>query len=196
METKKTSIYTALLEFQKKGISIKKSSDNPHFKNSYADINEVLEKVRPALSEVGIVLTQTLDPNGLKTILYDTASETQIESYLEFSQKGDPQKLGSNITYYRRYAIVAMLALEAEDDDGNVASTSTPAARPAQRPAAPAAPAAPAMTPELAIGRIAQTTSLAQLKSTWDALPSAVQKDPEVAALKEQRKTDLINATQ
>jgi hypothetical protein len=35
----------------------------------------------------------------------------------------DPQKLGSAITYYRRYAIVTLLGLVTEeDDDGNAAS--------------------------------------------------------------------------
>jgi hypothetical protein len=34
----------------------------------------------------------------------------------------NPQKIGSNLTYYRRYALVTMLGLEDEDDDGNVAS--------------------------------------------------------------------------
>jgi hypothetical protein len=31
----------------------------------------------------------------------------------------DPQKLGSAITYYRRYTLQSLLGLQAEDDDGN-----------------------------------------------------------------------------
>jgi len=31
----------------------------------------------------------------------------------------EPQKMGSAITYYRRYSLQSMLLLEAEDDDGN-----------------------------------------------------------------------------
>jgi hypothetical protein len=34
----------------------------------------------------------------------------------------DPQKLGSAITYYRRYTLQSLLALQAEDDDANLAS--------------------------------------------------------------------------
>ena len=37
----------------------------------------------------------------------------------------DPQKLGSCITYYRRYTLVGLLALEALDDDGNAAAGNT-----------------------------------------------------------------------
>lgn len=199
METKKkASIYTKLLEFQKAGISIKKDSNNPHFKSKYADIDEVLEKVKPALSAVSIVLTQIPDANGLKTVLYDTESDTSIESYLEFSQKGDPQKLGSNITYYRRYALVAMLGLEADDDDANAAVAKAAPAKPTQaapKPAAPARkPAEPAMTVEAAIELIAKTTSLDDLKKTFKGLPNNLWKDPEVEAMKDQRKTELTNS--
>lgn len=35
----------------------------------------------------------------------------------------DPQKMGSAITYYRRYALQSLFLLRAEDDDANVAST-------------------------------------------------------------------------
>ena len=34
-----------------------------------------------------------------------------------------PQKLGSAITYYRRYTLASLLGLQAEDDDGNLASS-------------------------------------------------------------------------
>jgi hypothetical protein len=34
----------------------------------------------------------------------------------------DPQKLGSAITYAKRYALQALFALPSEDDDGNKAS--------------------------------------------------------------------------
>ena len=31
----------------------------------------------------------------------------------------DPQKMGSAITYYRRYSLQSLFLLQAEDDDGN-----------------------------------------------------------------------------
>ena len=31
----------------------------------------------------------------------------------------DPQKMGSTITYFRRYALVSYFEIQAEDDDGN-----------------------------------------------------------------------------
>jgi len=33
----------------------------------------------------------------------------------------DPQKIGSAITFYRRYTLQSLLGLQSEDDDGNKA---------------------------------------------------------------------------
>lgn len=120
------NIHTKLLDFQKLGISIKKGSQNPHFRNRYADINEVLEKVKKPLNDMGIVLIQIPQQNGLETILHDTESATEVRGFLEFVQKSDAQKVGSNITYNRRYSLIAMLGLEDDDDDGNNAVDKQP----------------------------------------------------------------------
>jgi hypothetical protein len=52
-----TNIYTKLLAFQKLGISIRKDKKNPHFRNDYASINEVLDKVKPELSKLIVNVT-------------------------------------------------------------------------------------------------------------------------------------------
>ena len=115
-------IYKKLLEFQKLNISIVKGSTNPHFKNNFANLNEVLSKVTQPLNEMGIVIVQKPTTSGLLTSLYDTEDETQVEGFLPFTEATNPQKIGSNLTYYRRYSLVTMLGLEDADDDGNAAS--------------------------------------------------------------------------
>lgn len=115
-------IYKKLLEFQKQGITIKKGNRNPHFKNTYANLNEVLEKVTKPLNELGVVIIQTPEKDGLRTILLDTEDDTQVEGLLPFVDLKNPQAVGSNLTYYRRYSLVTMLGLEDEDDDGNKTS--------------------------------------------------------------------------
>lgn len=127
-ELRSTNIYSKLLAFQRMGVKVDRDGSNPHYKSSYTSINEVLDKVKKPLNELGVVIIQTPQPDGLHTVLYDTESDTQIESVLEFVQKTDAQKLGSNITYNRRYSLLAMLGLEDEDDDGNAASNLTHAA--------------------------------------------------------------------
>ena len=47
-------------------------------------------------------------------------------SGLKLPELTDPQKLGSAITYYRRYTLASLLGLQAVDDDGNIASNNTP----------------------------------------------------------------------
>jgi hypothetical protein len=116
------SIYKKLLEFQRLGISIKPDSTNPAFKSKYADITEVLSKVKPALTRVGITMTQVPTETGLKTLLIDGDDGSTVEGFLPYADMSNSQKLGSSITYNRRYSLVAMLGLEDEDDDGNQAS--------------------------------------------------------------------------
>lgn len=117
-------IYKKLLAFQKLGITIKKGTKNPFYKSEYADLDEVLSKVKEPLNEMNVVIIQTPTIEGLKTVLYDTEDDTFVEGLLEFVQKSDAQKVGSNITYNRRYSLVTMLGLEDKDDDGNKASDS------------------------------------------------------------------------
>ena len=118
-------IHKKLLEFQKLGITIKKGEKNPHFKNTYANLNEVLGKVTKPLNDLGVVIVPTPTSLGLETCLYDTTDDTSIVGFLPFTEATNPQKIGSNLTYYRRYSLVTMLGLEDEDDDGNKASTPT-----------------------------------------------------------------------
>ena len=43
-------------------------------------------------------------------------------SGLKLPEISDPQKLGSAITYYRRYTLASLLGLQAVDDDANLSS--------------------------------------------------------------------------
>lgn len=119
-------IYKKLLEFQKQNISVKKSGINPHFKSTYPTLNDVLEAVKPALNKLGVIIVQTPIRDGLYSKLIDTEDDTFIESILPYVEVSTAQKLGSNNTYNRRYALITMLGLEDEDDDGTVASKGTP----------------------------------------------------------------------
>ena len=56
-------------------------------------------------------------------MIYNVDGDGQIESGINLPMIQDPQKLGSAITYFRRYTLQSLLALQAEDDDGNKAIT-------------------------------------------------------------------------
>ena len=117
-----TNIYKKLLAFQKLGISVKKDGKNPHYKSQYATLNEVLDKVKKPLNDMGIVIIFTPLTTGLKTCLHDTESNTEVCSEMAYTNCDTPQKVLSCNTYYRRGSLVSLLGLEDEDDDGNVAS--------------------------------------------------------------------------
>jgi hypothetical protein len=114
-----TNIYKKLLAFQKLGISVKKSSVNPHFKSHYADLNEVLDKVKKPLNDLGIVILFSPQAEGLGTTLHDTESGTEITSFMKYVGNDNAQKTLACNTYFRRGSIVSLLGLEDEDQDGN-----------------------------------------------------------------------------
>ena len=95
---------------------VTKNANNPHFKKSYADLNAIIEAVEPILLENGLLLLQPIHGNSVCTQIIDLESNDMIESCI------DPQKMGSAITYYRRYTLQSILSLQAVDDDGNMAS--------------------------------------------------------------------------
>ena len=115
-------LYKKLLEVKKKVGAISKDSTNPFFKSKYFDINTLIEHVDPLLCENGLVLIQPIRDNQQYSIIVDVDNGEQVESHLELPNISDPQKLGSCITYYRRYTLQSLLGLQAEDDDANAAS--------------------------------------------------------------------------
>ena len=131
------NIANKLLEVQKEVGAVKKASVNPFFNSNYFDINQLLEVVNPVLSKHNLVLMQPLDNIGgtpaINTVLIDSDSGEYIESSFPFSVNPDPQKMGSAISYYRRYALQSVLGLRAQDDDAATASGNV--GKPARKPA-------------------------------------------------------------
>ena len=121
------SIYKKLFEAKKEIGKISKDSTNPFFKSKYFDINKLLECVEPILQKHGLLLLQPLLENKVFSTIIDvelftSGIENRVDSSIELPNISDPQKLGSAITYYRRYTLQSLLGLQAEDDDGNLAS--------------------------------------------------------------------------
>lgn len=105
---------------------VAKNSTNPHFKNSYADINALLSAVEPILLENGLVLLQPIVGSDVVTRIIDIDSGEMVESFMTLPMIADPQKILSAVTYFRRGTLQSLLSLQAVDDDGNTASASTP----------------------------------------------------------------------
>ena len=123
----------ALVKAQLEMITPKKGSVNPFFKNKYADLNDVLAAVVPALNNNGIVLLQPLvnieGKNFVKTVLMHESGET-FESLAEIFCKNtnDAQAYGSGVTYARRYSLSSICGIGSEDDDAQKAVQAKPMA--------------------------------------------------------------------
>ena len=57
------------------------------------------------------------------TVSKDATNPFYKSKYFDINSLIKQLKLGSEITYYRRYTLQSLLALQAEDDDGNKAIT-------------------------------------------------------------------------
>lgn len=118
------NIHTQLFEAKKEIGAISKDSKNPFFKSKYFDINKLIEVIEPVLQKHEILLLQPLKDGVVTTILTTKDGKQSVESSMELPKLNDPQKLGSAITYFRRYTLQSLLGLQAEDDDASLASKS------------------------------------------------------------------------
>jgi len=122
----KNSIYTKLHQAKQSIGKVAKNAKNPHFKNTYADLNALIEAVEPILLESGLILLQPLVENKVYTKIVDVESGEHLESFMELPTLQNPQAMGSAITYFRRYTLQSLMSLQAVDDDGQAAAQAAP----------------------------------------------------------------------
>lgn len=119
------NLYLKLAEVKREVGKVSKNSKNPHFKNTYADLNALIDAVEPILLEKGLLMLQPIQNGNVTTIIIDCENNESVESSIALPQLQDPQKLGSAISYFRRYTLQSLLSLQAIDDDSNLASIPT-----------------------------------------------------------------------
>lgn len=173
-------IAAALCELQGKLKPLRRNADNPFFKSNYTDLSAMTEALYPLLSSHGLSVIQGGDGNTLDTMLLHTSGEW-VRTSLTMPAESNPQKLGSIVTYFRRYALAAITGAvsEGEDDDANAAShppartasAPSPANRPpaesGARPTPPApAPTTPEAGPALTVTHV-DTTTGEKNRKTW-----------------------------
>lgn len=143
-QKKYETIQDALAAFQADMPKVEKKSVNPHFKSKYVSLEDLTAAVLPKLSEFGLsfVVGSFVD-NGsmiLDAHLLHT-SGTSRSAQFPIPDTSNPQKVGSAVSYYRRYALAALTGVVAdEDDDGNAASAESPAQRQVNQAKARTAP--------------------------------------------------------
>ncbi len=155
-------IAAALSKAQGEMENASKDSANPFFRSKYADLASVREAVRVPLAKHGLAVVQfpkteylgTPEPYewtaksgekrygvrvccvvGVLTRIVHASGQWMEDSVTTMLPTGDPQAVGSAITYLRRYALQSVAGIAPEDDDGEAAHSRGPA--PAQQIQAP-----------------------------------------------------------
>ena len=121
----------ALFNIQNADVLLLKDAKNPHFKNTYATLGAVLDALKPHLEKEGLLVTQIpaeVDSKpGLKTTVTHVESGEALGATAPLVlDRDNMQGYGSALTYMKRYALVSIFTLDAdEDDDGNAAAKMT-----------------------------------------------------------------------
>ena len=124
----KPTIWKAMMDFRGKVDQVERTSENAFLSYKYANINNIIDTIKPVLYELGMGYVQTVQYidgiDLLNTRIYlVNHPEEFIESNIRLVMaKEDSQSLGSSITYNRRYALWSMFSLEVHDDDGERAT--------------------------------------------------------------------------
>jgi hypothetical protein len=121
-----TDLIQSLVKFQIafQNASLKKDAKNEHLRNGYVSLDNLLNVIRPILSENNLVIVQSLAGDYLTTVLYH-ASGQFIGSNMPFTPMNGSkvtnalQELGGGITYAKRYSLSALLQISVDvDNDG------------------------------------------------------------------------------
>ena len=122
----------ALLAFQGLQVAAQKDGKNPHFKSNYSTLESVINAVSYG-QQFGLCFTQEIDfeiADGevlqfVRTSLIHAPSGEQRQSRTPIltRDKTDPQKMGSGVSYAKRYGLQSIFGIPSGDDDGNAAST-------------------------------------------------------------------------
>lgn len=133
MSSEKKELYRALSAFQgqlkaveKKQVAKIQMKKGGMFSFKYADLSDIWDVIREPLSKNGLSLVQIINFeehfNYLYTSVYHESGE-MIQSKMRIDPGDDIKLLGANITYYRRYALSAMLGIVSEDDADKIPVT-------------------------------------------------------------------------
>ncbi len=122
-------LIAALLTAKSQFEPVMQNGYNPHFKNHYSTIEDLLAATKPALEKNGLVILQYIDSDSTSNFLvtrlmHVSGQEIPSRVLLSLKDASNPQQLGSGASYVTRYAYktICGIATIEEDDDGNSAA--------------------------------------------------------------------------
>ena len=112
-------------EVQKSLEPISKNAENPFYSSSYADLPNIQECLQGYLEASKLMVYHQVNEAKLVTTIYDLESGESLSSEIQLTMT-DPQKKGSEITYFRRYNLLCLFDLKVSDDDANTTTNNAP----------------------------------------------------------------------
>ena len=122
-------IALALSKAQEAIQDAEKSSVNPFFKTTYADLSSVLNEIRAVFPKNGLALVQspfTAENGniGVTTMVVHSSGQWMSDSIdIPVQGKNLAQESGSVITYLRRYSASAFSGISQADSDANLGTS-------------------------------------------------------------------------
>ena len=116
------------------------------FKSQYSTLGDVLTALN-GIADFGLSFQQFFSDDCIITVVAHVGTGEQFTSAIPVRpEKNTPQSYISCVTYLRRASLMTMFGLNADDDDGNLASGSGAfPSRSQPRPKAPAVASTPAV---------------------------------------------------
>ena len=112
---------SALNDFRK-AATVGKSGKNPMFKSQYSTLGDVLTALN-GIADFGLSFQQFFSDDCIVTVVAHVETGEQFTSAIPVRpEKNTPQSYISCVTYLRRASLMTMFGLNADDDDGNLAS--------------------------------------------------------------------------
>jgi len=99
-----------------------RDATNPFFKSRYATLQSIRTAMQEAFAQNGLSVIQTPTvENGqlrlLTILLHESGQHLDCGTLAAEVDISDPQKMGSAITYFRRYALAAISQTVSDEDD-------------------------------------------------------------------------------
>ncbi|MEE9386397.1 MAG: ERF family protein [Nannocystaceae bacterium] len=111
-------LYPALAEAQARYPKIEKKKSG-HYGN-YADLPSIMESVRGPNTEAGLIVIHTSGIEGgvsySKTSVIHVESGQSMSAVMRLDSELSDQSLGKSLTYFRRYCLMGLLGICADED--------------------------------------------------------------------------------
>ncbi len=127
-----SNLASALSKAQGEMSAASKNGYNPHFRSNFSTLEDLIEASRPALTKHGLSVCQYPHSDGDHTYLvtklkHASGQEEASQVRIVLKDPSDIQKLGSAMSYLKRYAYASIcgIATSENEDDGNSVSQSS-----------------------------------------------------------------------